>query len=73
MNNEINDLNDLIQVSKLVEGYMIGITTIDKGRLNHHLLTHKFPLVDLLRSCGEVKKLAIKRLEEGEMPTLPEF
>jgi hypothetical protein len=72
MSREIRDLNDLQQAADLVDGYMVGVTLLEGGKLTHYLINHKFPLVDMLKSAAEVKKLVVSQLENPE-PPLPEF
>jgi len=48
------------------EGYMIGVTILDRGNLRHYLLTKNFPRTDLLMSHNKVKSLAIEELEKPE-------
>jgi hypothetical protein len=64
MKKDVNLINDMVKDLENVEGYMIGVTTIKEGKLNHSFITKKFPTVDLLKSWSKVKKLIIDNLEE---------
>ena len=60
---EIKNLEDLKVVTDSADGFMIGISILSKGEIQHSLLTKDFPLADLLKSWGKVKGLVIQNLE----------
>jgi len=64
---EINSLEELNIVLEESEGYAVGITLLNKGVLNHYLLTKKFPLLDLLKSGSKVKELMVEMLEKDQL------
>lgn len=45
--------------------YMIGITIIKEGQLEHHLITSDFPLADMLKSHAKIKDLIVEQLEKN--------
>ena len=57
------ELEELITFMKKANGYLVTITTLSNGKLNHHLLTKSFPEIDVLKSIGAVEKMAIERLK----------
>jgi len=67
----INSLDEATMALKGSEGYMLGFTLLNKGKLNHYLMTSKFPLGDILKSMVKHKALAIEQLEDDS--TLSEF
>jgi len=61
---EINNLEDLKDVGEMAEGFMIGVSILNKGTIQHYLLTRDFPFVDMLKSWAKVKNLVIENLEK---------
>lgn len=45
------------------DGFMIALTTLHDGKLQHYLLTDKFPNLDILPSLHKSRELAVERLE----------
>lgn len=62
---KIDELSEMLRNS---EGYMLGITTLKDGRLNHYFLTEKFHPLDMLKSLARVKLQVIESLEKGTEP-----
>lgn len=64
------ELRDLIDSLSDANGYMITASVLDnKGNIVHELITDKFPLLDMLPSHAECKKLIVKYLEQLETDT----
>lgn len=57
-------LDELFTYLKTGSGYLITVTTISNGRLNHHLVTQDFPEIDILKSLAATEKLAVERLKK---------
>lgn len=45
------------------EGYMVSVTILKDGKLNHHLIRQSFPDIDILKSINEVEKIAVEYLK----------
>jgi hypothetical protein len=56
-------LDDLFALMRESTGYMVNITILRNGRLNHHVLLSDFPDMDMLKSIKEYEKLAVERLK----------
>lgn len=52
------DINNLQEQLEKCNGYMIGITFLNKGILTNHFLTNNFPIADIKISLAELGKLA---------------
>ena len=59
----IANVDDLKLVTEDADGFAIGISILNKGEIQHYLLTRDFPLLDLLKSWAKVKGLMISQLE----------
>ena len=60
----ITNIEELRSAVMKAEGYLVSVTIIEQGVLQHFLLTEKFPFVDMLRSHAQVKDLIIAKLED---------
>ena len=56
-------LEELISFLKNGSGYLVTVTTVNNGRLNHHLLSNNFAEIDVLKSLAATEKLAVERLK----------
>ena len=66
---EIHNVDDLKKAMEESEGYMVGVTLLNKGKLEHFFFTNNFPYLDFLRSLKHIKDLAVQQLEkESELP-----
>lgn len=55
-------LDELFSLMNNAAGYLVTVTTLSNGKLNHHLVTQSFPEIDILKSIGAAEKLAVERL-----------
>jgi hypothetical protein len=69
---EIHSTEELKKVMEESKGYLVSLTLLNDGKLEHHLLSKDFPYLDMLKSHRKQKDLIIKQLEE-EIEQTPEF
>ena len=60
---KVERLEELFNYLKNSQGFLITVTTISGGKLNHRLLTEEFPELDILKSISQAEKLAVERLK----------
>jgi hypothetical protein len=70
----MDHLEELFNKAKASEGYMVSLSTITQGRLEHSLVMEKFNKLDMLISNKKIKNLIIEQLEDEreEAPLVPE-
>jgi hypothetical protein len=64
---EVRDTN-VIDIETMVDssdGYLITLSILKKGSIEHSLITKNFPLLDFLPSISKAKELVLKELEEA--------
>lgn len=59
-------LEDFITAAQIAGSYMITLTTLEGGRLNHNLLVNNFPNGDCLHSHVEIEKLIVEHLKNKQ-------
>lgn len=62
-NRKHEQVEELFNFLKNGSGYLVTLTTISNGKLNHHLLTQDFPEVDMLKSLAAAEKLVVEKLK----------
>lgn len=55
---EVLDVADLPRRLKESTGYMLGVTLLENGILNHHFFTNNFPTLDIKESMKHINKLS---------------
>jgi hypothetical protein len=66
----ITNFKDLIESATDADGYMLGVTLLKEGTLNHYLFNKTFPFTDMLKSHSKIKDLIVRQLEEDPRVSL---
>ena len=56
-------LDELFDYLKKGQSYLVGVTTLSNGKLNHNILVNNFPEVDMLKSIKAHRDLVVNKLE----------
>lgn len=63
LGDSMDKIDELTEMLRNAEGYMIGVTLYERGKLTHYLVTEKFPAIDMLKSHAKVKEQIIESME----------
>lgn len=65
------DIENLVEKLSVASGYMLAISILSEGKLEHTLITKDFPKADMLASHQRTKELIVENLEsEGDVDSL---
>jgi len=60
----MDKIDEMVEMLRNSEGYLLGITTLKEGKLTHYLVTEKFHPLDILKSLVKIKEQAVESLEK---------
>lgn len=62
----LKNLDDVVAAAQMAGSYMITLTTLEGGKLNHSLIVNMFPDGDCLRAHACIKELIVEHLERHD-------